>query len=154
MRCFLDWKWYVRGTSINKLFPQKESVSDGMLLGVFQREEAFLRAQKEADRKRQERELLHIQEEQERLQRKKVSEIYTFVCFINDRFHVKTSNTSSEIIQFGEKHSHETLKQIKIRDKRLCFWAVICLFWQRIEEIMKRTRKSEVEPLSGAAGEC
>ncbi|KAI3354929.1 hypothetical protein L3Q82_004727 [Scortum barcoo] len=35
------------------------------------REEAFLRAQKEADRKRQERELLHIQEEQERLQRKK-----------------------------------------------------------------------------------
>lgn len=41
-------------------------------LDVFQREEAFLRAQKEAERKRQERELLHIQEEQERLQRKKV----------------------------------------------------------------------------------
>ncbi|XP_038588576.1 MAP7 domain-containing protein 2-like isoform X2 [Micropterus salmoides] len=57
-----------------------------------EREEAFLRAQREAERKRQERELLHIQEEQERLQRKK-----------------------------------------------------------RIEEIMKRTRKSEVEPLSGAA---
>ncbi|GAA6233724.1 MAP7 domain-containing protein 2-like [Lates japonicus] len=54
-----------------------------------EREEAFLRAQKEAERKRQERELLHIQEEQERLQRKK-----------------------------------------------------------RIEEIMKRTRKSEVEPPS------
>lgn len=44
--------------------------------GVFQREEAFLRAQREAERKRQERELLHIQEEQERLQRKKVPEIY------------------------------------------------------------------------------
>ncbi|XP_033964859.1 MAP7 domain-containing protein 2 isoform X5 [Pseudochaenichthys georgianus] len=57
-----------------------------------EREEACLRAQKEAERKRQERELLHLQEEQERLQRKK-----------------------------------------------------------RIEEIMKRTRKSEVEPLSGAA---
>lgn len=40
-----------------------------------QREEAFLRAQKEAERKRQEREQLHIQEEQERLQRKKVSHI-------------------------------------------------------------------------------
>lgn len=25
---------------------------------------------------------------------------------------------------------------------------------QRIEEIMKRTRKSEVEPPSGASGEC
>ncbi|XP_029698477.1 MAP7 domain-containing protein 2-like isoform X5 [Takifugu rubripes] len=36
-----------------------------------EREEAFLRAQREAERKRQERELLHIQEEQERLQRKK-----------------------------------------------------------------------------------
>ncbi|XP_056440647.1 MAP7 domain-containing protein 2-like [Gadus chalcogrammus] len=36
-----------------------------------EREEACLRAQKEAERKRQERELLHIQEEQERLQRKK-----------------------------------------------------------------------------------
>lgn len=46
-----------------------------MFLAVFQREEAFLRAQKEAERKRQERELLHIQEEQERLQRKKVSEM-------------------------------------------------------------------------------
>ncbi|XP_026217164.1 MAP7 domain-containing protein 2 isoform X2 [Anabas testudineus] len=57
-----------------------------------EREEAFLRAQKEAERKRQERELLHIQEEQERLQRKK-----------------------------------------------------------RIEEIMKRTRKSEVEPPTGAS---
>lgn len=44
--------------------------------GVFQREEAFLRAQREAERKRQERELLHIQEEQERLQRKKVPEIH------------------------------------------------------------------------------
>lgn len=43
-----------------------------MIVDVFQREEAFLRAQKEAERKRQERELLHIQEEQERLQRKKV----------------------------------------------------------------------------------
>lgn len=41
---------------------------------MFQREEAFMRAQKEAERKRQERELLHIQEEQERLQRKKVPE--------------------------------------------------------------------------------
>ncbi|XP_031697800.1 MAP7 domain-containing protein 2-like, partial [Anarrhichthys ocellatus] len=57
-----------------------------------EREEACLRAQREAERKRQERELLHIQEEQERLQRKK-----------------------------------------------------------RIEEIMKRTRKNEAEPLSGAA---
>lgn len=45
--------------------------------GVFQREEAFLRAQREAERKRQERELLHIQEEQERLQRKKVPEIHS-----------------------------------------------------------------------------
>lgn len=36
-----------------------------------EREEAFLRAQREAERKRRERELLHIQEEQERLQRKK-----------------------------------------------------------------------------------
>lgn len=44
--------------------------------GVFQREEAFLRAQREAERKRQERELLHIQEEQERLQRKKVPEMH------------------------------------------------------------------------------
>lgn len=44
--------------------------------GVFQREEAFLRAQREAERKRQERELLHIQEEQERLQRKKVPEVH------------------------------------------------------------------------------
>lgn len=34
-----------------------------------------MRAQREAERKRQERELLHIQEEQERLQRKKVPEI-------------------------------------------------------------------------------
>lgn len=41
-------------------------------MSVPQREEAFLRAQKEAERKRQERELLHLQEEQERLQRKKV----------------------------------------------------------------------------------
>lgn len=57
--------------------------------GVFQREEAFLRAQREAERKRQERELLHIQEEQERLQRKKVSEIYSRFCFITHRFHVK-----------------------------------------------------------------
>ncbi|XP_039908405.1 ensconsin-like isoform X1 [Simochromis diagramma] len=56
-----------------------------------EREEAFLRAQREAERKRQARELLHIQEEQERQQRKK-----------------------------------------------------------RIEEIMKRTRKSEVEPPSAA----
>lgn len=39
---------------------------------VLQREEAFHRAQKDAERKRQERELLHIQEEQERQQRKKV----------------------------------------------------------------------------------
>lgn len=31
-----------------------------------------MRAQREAERKRQERELLHLQEEQERLQRKKV----------------------------------------------------------------------------------
>ncbi|XP_056868965.1 MAP7 domain-containing protein 2-like isoform X4 [Takifugu flavidus] len=59
-----------------------------------EREEAFLRAQREAERKRQERELLHIQEEQERLQRKK-----------------------------------------------------------RIEEIMKRTRKSEVEPLPTAGAD-
>uniref|UniRef100_H3CIG3 MAP7 domain containing 2b n=1 Tax=Tetraodon nigroviridis TaxID=99883 RepID=H3CIG3_TETNG len=36
-----------------------------------EREEAFLRAQREAEKKRQERELLHLQEEQERLQRKK-----------------------------------------------------------------------------------
>ncbi|XP_038160342.1 MAP7 domain-containing protein 2 isoform X5 [Cyprinodon tularosa] len=57
-----------------------------------EREEAFLRAQREAERKRQERELLHIQEEQERQQRKK-----------------------------------------------------------RIEEIMKRTRKSEVEHPSAAS---
>ncbi|KAG7258267.1 hypothetical protein CRUP_018782, partial [Coryphaenoides rupestris] len=35
------------------------------------REEAFLRAQREAERKRQEREMIHMQEEQERLQRKK-----------------------------------------------------------------------------------
>ncbi|XP_028826283.1 MAP7 domain-containing protein 2 isoform X2 [Denticeps clupeoides] len=38
---------------------------------VKEREEAFLRAQKEAERKRQEREMLKVQEEQERLQRKK-----------------------------------------------------------------------------------
>ncbi|XP_044196097.1 ensconsin isoform X4 [Thunnus albacares] len=57
-----------------------------------EREEAFLRAQREAERKRLEREQLHIQEEQERLQRKK-----------------------------------------------------------RIEEIMKRTRKSEVDTPSSAA---
>lgn len=44
----------------------------------FQREEAFLRAQKEAERKRQERELLHIQEEHERQQRKKVPQIHMF----------------------------------------------------------------------------
>uniref|UniRef100_A0A1A7YWQ8 MAP7 domain containing 2b n=2 Tax=Iconisemion striatum TaxID=60296 RepID=A0A1A7YWQ8_9TELE len=36
-----------------------------------EREEAFLRAQREAEKKRQEREQLHIQEEQERQQRKK-----------------------------------------------------------------------------------
>ncbi|XP_078794963.1 uncharacterized protein map7d2b isoform X6 [Oryzias latipes] len=36
-----------------------------------EREEAFLRAQREAERKREQRELLHLQEEQERLQRKK-----------------------------------------------------------------------------------
>ncbi|XP_041824596.1 ensconsin isoform X2 [Melanotaenia boesemani] len=36
-----------------------------------EREEAFLRAQREAERKRREREMLHIQEEQERLQRRK-----------------------------------------------------------------------------------
>lgn len=46
-------------------------------LRVFQREEAFLRAQREAERKRQARELLHIQEEQERQQRKKVPNIST-----------------------------------------------------------------------------
>ncbi|KAF3703845.1 Reticulocyte-binding protein 2 -like protein a [Channa argus] len=49
----------------------RRQVFEQVLLGAFQREEAFLRAQKEAERKRQERELLHIQEEQERLQRKK-----------------------------------------------------------------------------------
>lgn len=47
---------------------------DDVVLSL-QREEAFLRAQKEAERKRQEREQQHIQEEQERLQRKKVSHI-------------------------------------------------------------------------------
>lgn len=47
---------------------------------LFQREEAFLRAQREAERKRQERELLHLQEEQERLQRKKVPHLHTSGC--------------------------------------------------------------------------
>jgi len=55
-------------------------LSDWVFPDVFQREEAFLRAQREADRKRQERELLHIQEEQERQQRRKVPKIST--CFI------------------------------------------------------------------------
>ncbi len=39
---------------------------------VWQREEAVQRVHREAERKRQERELLKIQEEHERLQRKKV----------------------------------------------------------------------------------
>lgn len=43
-----------------------------LTLWLFQREKAILKAQREAERKRQERELLHIQEEQERQQRKKV----------------------------------------------------------------------------------
>lgn len=47
---------------------------------LFQREEAFLRAQREAERKRQERELLHLQEEQERLQRKKVPRLHPSGC--------------------------------------------------------------------------
>lgn len=84
--------------------------------GLFQREEAFLKAQKEAERKRHERELLHLQEEQERLQRKKVP--------------VMAACSS--------------------------LWTGVELFLflspQRIEEIMKRTRKSEVEPLPQAAG--
>lgn len=113
MQCFLDSRWRVRHFSINKLFPQKDSVNDGMLLGVFQREEAFLRAQKEADRKRQERELLHIQEEQERLQRKKVSEIYTFICLINYRFHVKHQMAFLRLLNLVK--SHKTLKHIKLR---------------------------------------
>lgn len=54
--------------------PPEEEVK-GMM--PFQREEAFLRAQREAERKRQERELLHLQEEQERLQRKKVPRRHT-----------------------------------------------------------------------------
>lgn len=91
--------------------------------GVFQREEAFLRAQREAERKRQERELLHIQEEQERLQRKKVPEI-----------HSSHSQGSESILD-----CRATLRGL--------LW-----FPQRIEEIMKRTRKSEAEPLPTAAG--
>lgn len=43
-----------------------------MCHGVWQREEAVQRVHREAERKSQEREMLKIQEEQERLQRKKV----------------------------------------------------------------------------------
>lgn len=45
---------------------------DVMCHGVWQREEAVQRVHREAERKRQEREMLKIQEEQERQQRKKV----------------------------------------------------------------------------------
>lgn len=47
-------------------------VGNVMCHNVWQREEAVQRVHREAERKRQERELLKIQEEQERLQRKKV----------------------------------------------------------------------------------
>lgn len=50
---------------------------------VWQREEALQRVYREAERKRQERELLKIQEEQERLQRKKVLLFSVFMFRIN-----------------------------------------------------------------------
>lgn len=67
-----DLRWHVHHFNISCTV--LERVNEQVSVDVFQREEAFMRAQKEAERKRQERELQHIQEEHERLQRKKVRE--------------------------------------------------------------------------------
>lgn len=70
--------------------------------GVFQREEAFLRAQREAERKRQERELLHIQEEQERLQRKKVPESHS--PHLHGYCGSRVTHRIKSILDFAEQH--------------------------------------------------
>lgn len=76
---------------------------------VWQREEAVQRVHREAERKRQERELLKIQEEQERLQRKKV---LLFSVYIQKQvIHGKCIriDTIKMILQFNVHYNEKSL---------------------------------------------